>query len=173
MVKRTKWVERKFDFNFPIGLFPCIVERVRGTPARIQELVQNVPENILTARVNGKWSVQEHIGHLLDLEELHEGRLDDYLSGAKVLRPADITNKKTTEANHNAKSIRSILNDFRIARKRFVERLEQMDEETLARSALHPRLQQAMRLVDFAFFVAEHDDHHLASMNELLNVLRT
>jgi hypothetical protein len=32
---------------------------------------------------------------------------------------------------------------------------------------VHPRLQQPMRVVDMAFFVAEHDDHHLARMTQL------
>jgi hypothetical protein len=30
------------------------------------------------------------------------------------------------------------------------------------RTLLHPRLKMPMRLVDHLFFVAEHDDHHLA-----------
>jgi hypothetical protein len=37
-----------------------------------------------------------------------------------------------------------------------------------APSSLHPRLQQPMRLIDHALFVAEHDDHHLARITELL-----
>ena len=45
------------------------------------------------------------------------------------------------------------------------------DPETAAeqeRTALHPRLGLPMRAVDHAFFVAEHDDHHLARITELL-----
>jgi hypothetical protein len=34
---------------------------------------------------------------------------------------------------------------------------------------MHPRLKQPMRLVDHLFFVAEHDDHHLALIRELLD----
>jgi hypothetical protein len=37
----------------------------------------------------------------------------------------------------------------------------------LSASAVHPRLQQPMRLVDMLYFVAEHDDHHLARMTAL------
>jgi len=37
----------------------------------------------------------------------------------------------------------------------------------MERTALHPRLQQPMRVLDMAFFTAEHDDHHLARMTEL------
>jgi hypothetical protein len=30
-----------------------------------------------------------------------------------------------------------------------------------------PRLNQMIRVIDLAFFIAEHDDHHLARINEL------
>jgi hypothetical protein len=33
--------------------------------------------------------------------------------------------------------------------------------------ALHPRLNVRIRVLDLAFFIAEHDDHHLARISEL------
>jgi len=172
MIQRIKWVERKFEFNFPLSIFPCILERLRGTPGRVEELVRSFPSTILTKQANNGWSIQEHVGHLYDLDELHDSRIDDYLAGAQILRPADITNKKTWEASHNTKSIQGIVKGFRSVRMHFVQRLDALDEETLARTAIHPRLQKPMRLVDMAFFVAEHDDHHLARMTQLANILQ-
>jgi hypothetical protein len=49
----------------------------------------------------------------------------------------------------------------------FVRRLEALTDEEVAATALHPRLRQQMRVIDMAYFVAEHDDHHLATINEL------
>jgi hypothetical protein len=49
-----------------------------------------------------------------------------------------------------------------------VNKLEGLDPELFARSAVHPRLNVPMRLVDFVFFQAEHDDYHLSRINELL-----
>ena len=46
-------------------------------------------------------------------------------------------------------------------------RLDRWDASRLSVTALHPRLNQPMRVVDMAFFTAEHDDHHLARMTEL------
>jgi hypothetical protein len=37
---------------------------------------------------------------------------------------------------------------------------------------VHPRLGTPMRLVDMMFFVAEHDDHHLATITELARASR-
>jgi hypothetical protein len=80
-------------------------------------------------------------------------------------RPAE---RKTYEARHNEREVAELVLAFRRERGRFVERLDAWERETLAASAIHPRLQQPMRLVDMLYFVAEHDDHHLARMTELL-----
>jgi hypothetical protein len=111
--------------------------------------------------------MQEHLGHLLDLDELHLGRVDDFEAGAETLRAADLQNKKTHEADHNRREVKHLVQDFRRERRRFVERLEAFDPALLSRTAIHPRLRQPMRVVDMAWFVAEHDDHHLARMTEL------
>ncbi len=162
-----RWVDRSFRFDVAVDLFPEVLDRVRGAPARIEEKVRQLSPQALTRRDGDKWSIQEHIGHLLDLDGLHTGRLDDYLAGAATLRPADITNRATSEANYNQRDLATVLRDFRAARMHFVDRLEVWDPARLEISAIHPRLKQPMRLVDMVYFVAEHDDHHLARMNEL------
>jgi len=43
--------------------------------------------------------------------------------------------------------------------------------DDLERSSLHPRLMVRMTPVDLAWFDAEHDDHHLVRMDEILSVL--
>lgn len=171
MIQQTKWFDRTFDFSYPIGVFPCLLERLRGTPGRIEELMRLYPHSMLTTRVDGRWSMQEHVGHLVDLDELHQGRVSDYLAGAKVLRPADVKNERTKNANHNASSIDTILRNFRSARHRFVYTLENLDESRIELVAEHPRLQRPMRLIDMAYFVAEHDDHHLACVTDIYRQL--
>jgi uncharacterized damage-inducible protein DinB len=173
MIKRLGWVEREFDFgHIKVGLLPCLVERLRGAPARLEEALRTLPAALLTARpVGGGWSIQEHAGHLADLDELHEGRLEDYAAGLAALRPADMKNRRTNEARHNEAPAAQILTAFRAARESFVRRLETLDERGAAASALHPRLGKQMRVVDLAYFVAEHDDHHLAGITELARTL--
>jgi uncharacterized damage-inducible protein DinB len=166
-----RWTDRRFSFDLPEELFPEVVERLRGTPARIEDKVRSLSPTVLTRRDGDAWSIQEHIGHLLDLDELHDGRLDDFLAGAAVLRPADVTNRRTWEANYNERPIEDLLQAFRGERERFVARLDGWDRSLLSVTSLHPRLNQPMRIVDMAFFTAEHDDHHLARMTELARKL--
>lgn len=162
-----RWFERKFAFELPVEAFPEVVERLRGTPARIEDKVRSIPRDILTRRDGGSWSIQEHIGHLVDLEELHLSRLDDYLAGKQVLSAADLRNERTWKAEYNARDLAGILRAFREQRGRFVARLDQWDPALIARTAYHPRLYQAMRVIDLAQFIGDHDDHHLARMTEL------
>jgi uncharacterized damage-inducible protein DinB len=163
-----RWTERKFDFTLPEALFPVVVERLRGTPARLEDRVHGVSPEILTRRNGDAWSIQEHIGHLLDLDELHTGRLDDFLAGAEVLRAADMANRKTWEAGHNARPVEDLLAGFRRERLSFVARLDDWDQDLVSLTALHPRLGRPMRVLDMAFFTAEHDDHHLTVITKLL-----
>ncbi len=170
MVERTKWFERRFQFDLPVWMYPNVIERVRGTPARLEDLVRGLSSETLIRRDDDKWSIQEHAGHLLDLEALEIKRLEDYAAGRETLTPADLQNRKTFEADYNSKEIRDILAAFRAERIEFVERLESFDAEFIERSALHPRLQIPMRVIDLAFFKAEHDDHHLARISELIRL---
>jgi hypothetical protein len=171
-MQRTKWIERTFNFDFPAGLLPSVLERLRGTPARIAEMIKGLSEKELTFRPDNKWSIKEQVGHLNDLEELHEGRIDDFIDRKEILRAADMENRKTKQANHNVTNIHDLLNSFIKNRNRFVERLEKLDDETYNFKSQHPRLKSSMRPVDMAYFTAEHDDHHLASIREILRILR-
>ena len=69
-MQRSKWTDRKFAFDYPEGWMPNILERLRGTHIRMAEVCNNLSHEHLTFQLGGKWSIQEHIGHLLDLEEL-------------------------------------------------------------------------------------------------------
>ena len=162
-----RWFDRAFSFDVPVWMYPNVVERLRGTPARTEELVRDLAPEVLRRRVDEGWSIQENIGHLLDLEPLWMGRIDDILHAQPRLRDADLANRKTHEANHNARPVDAVLNDLREARTRLVRRLDALDEASVERSATHPRLEQPMRLLDLLFFVAEHDDHHLAQITRL------
>ena len=160
-----RWTDRTFRFDLPVEMFPEVIERLRGAAPRIEDKIKGLPAEILTRRDGDSWSIQEHIGHLLDLDELHIGRLDDYLANAEVLRPADMQNRKTWQSDHNRSAAEDLVQRFRREREIFVGRLETWDDP--GQSSMHPRLKQPMRVIDLAFFVAEHDDHHLAKMTEI------
>jgi uncharacterized damage-inducible protein DinB len=135
----------------------------------LEETVHGVSHETLTAKPRGKWSAQEHVGHLLDLEPLWLARAGDYVAGSNQLTAADLTNRKTDNANHNARPLEQILSEFRTARQELLKRTGELDASCFARAIPHPRLKTPMRLVDHLYFAAEHDDHHLARIWELVS----
>jgi len=171
MTRVAAWFERKFSFEFPVEQYPNLCVRLQGTPARLEEMLRTVPHDVLVAKPGDKWSAQEHAGHLLDLESLWLARVNDFIAGGDQLTVADLKNRKTDEANHNARELAKILAEFRAARFRLVDHVRTLEPALFSRSMLHPRLKQPMRLVDHLYFVAEHDDHHLATIHEIVHRL--
>jgi uncharacterized damage-inducible protein DinB len=169
MNRVSVWFERSFEFTFPVELHPNLCARLRGTPARLEEIVRGASHDVLVRRSQEKWSAQEHAGHLVDLEPMWMTRVGDYLAGGLELTAADLQNRQTHAANHNAGSLARIMAEFRAARSMLLNEVQKIDPALFARTMLHPRLKQPMRLVDHLYFVAEHDDHHLACIWELIN----
>ena len=166
------WFERKFEFTFPVELLPNLCARLRGTPARLEGVLRGRSHTILIGKAQSKWSAQENAGHLFDMEPLWLARVGDYAAASDQLTVADLTNRKTHEANHNERRLEQILSQFRAARERLLKRVDELDASLLARTIPHPRMKTPMRLVDHLYFVAEHDDHHLARIWELVNAAR-
>jgi uncharacterized damage-inducible protein DinB len=167
-MNRTKWFERKFPAIEDNGLLPSIIERLAGTPARIEEIVSNINSEMLQLKLENKWSIKEEVEHLGDLEPLWLQRLNDLLNNAAELTKADLSNQTTHNANHNSSDIAILTIRFRYQRKNFVDKLRKLTNEQLLNTALHPRLKTPMRIIDLAYFVAEHDDHHIAAILEIL-----
>lgn len=167
MIQQTPWFERRFHFAFPVTDFPVVFSRLEGSLFRLQAVLMNADDEACSNGAGG-WSVKEHLGHLYDLEELWWKRLQDFLDRKEVLTVADLTNAKTNESRHNEKTLEQLMQRFVIERQRMLKTVYDFDRGTLGLTSVHPRLQQPMRLIDSLYFVAEHDDHHIAKISSLL-----
>jgi hypothetical protein len=163
------WLEYKWNFDFPAGMYRAVLGRLRGTPGRLEELLRGASREALTRKPGGKWSVLEHVGHLLILDErLHAPRVEQYLRGEAELLAADMSNRATGEARFNEREAGELLREFRAAREQMLRRLDALTLADAERVARHPRLNVPMRLVDLCYFCAEHDDHHVAMIHEMV-----
>ncbi|MCB0636505.1 MAG: DinB family protein [Lewinella sp.] len=167
-MQQIPWFERTFDFSYEQNIFPAVLERLADTPIRLEAKVQGLAPVVLDAKPDGKWSIKEHIGHLIDLEPIWQGRLEDILTGQAYLRTADLDNRQTDRAQHNHSDLTDLLDRFRAVRQKTLQLLAPLDDTAIYRTALHPRLHQPMRTMDLFLFVAEHDDHHLARISAIL-----
>lgn len=101
-----------------------------------------------------------------------EGWMPNVLEEKEILRAADMSNLKTYEANHNTSLLNELVDGFSARRSQFIQRLKALDDETQFFRSQHPRLKTPMRPIDVAYFTSEHDDHHLASIREILEIAR-
>jgi hypothetical protein len=168
MIEPSRWLERDFTFGLPLSRFPDVLERLRGTPARLEERLGHSTPARLCVRPGDSWSIQENVGHLLLVEELWDGRLDDFLADAEALRAAGYDASPVEAARFNERPVEELLAAFRAARLRHVGRLKGLGPSDVGRTALHPRLKRTVNVLDMMVFAAEHDDHHLARITQLL-----
>ena len=162
MIPQTAWIERKFEFNLPVGVFPVIVERLRGAPIRLRAMLRNATNESLTQKTGDKWSVIEQVNHLCNCEEIWHGRVED------ILARKEIFERRILKTDLQSENIEVLLGNFSVARNKLISLVENMDEQTVLLTINHPRLQRPIRLMDSLFSTAEHDDHHLAKIGERL-----
>ena len=86
------------------------------------------------------------------------------MNGESDLEKADLTNRKTHETDYDSQNAENLIERFAEERQKLINLLKKIDDLDVDKAAIHPRLGTPMKLIDLAFFVAEHDDHHLAQM---------
>ena len=94
MTATMPWLNRKFGVDFPLSLYPNVLARVRGTPPRLEEAVQCLSQEQLITKRDGKWSIQENVGHLLDVEGLFWRRLQEEKRRSIYWPPCDSTDAR-------------------------------------------------------------------------------
>ena len=168
---RPPWAERRFSFVHPPWMLADFIERLRGTAPRLEALVLDVNDADAHRQVEGKWSIAQNIGHLSDVEELWQERLDDLKKGKKTYSPAVGARFQELAMRHQASPVNAIIRELKDRRSRLVDALASASPELQQASAFHERLQVSMRLVDCAQFYSEHDDHHLLRIRRLRSML--
>jgi hypothetical protein len=166
-MKKMEWFQRNFTFGLPVGMLPFYLERLSGTASRMKEKVAGIDDQMLSFKLDGKWSVKENLAHLAEVDEIALKRINEMINGISPMSPAVIQPSR----DYNAQHIDEIINYFRRNRKLNLEKYGQLNEDDLSKASLHPRLKVMMTPIDLAYFDAEHDDHHLVRVNEILSQL--
>jgi uncharacterized damage-inducible protein DinB len=162
------WLEYRWSFDYPVGMYPAFCARLRGTPARLEESLRGADPDALAQAPPGKWSAFDHAVHLRRVDQLWQVRIREYLAGAATLTPAGQGSPATAASTPHVCSLPDVLAGFRAERAATMAMLDPLSVDDAARTAHHPRLDRPMRLVDLCLFAAEHDDHHLAVIHSLL-----
>jgi hypothetical protein len=166
MNSEIPWFERTLEFGKPKEMLPYYLERLDGTIARIERKVDGVSEERLSTQHNGKWSVKQNIGHLGEVDEIANKRIDEMVNGISPLSPAVFEPKQ----DYNKMRVSEVIEYFIERRKKNLKKYSMLIEAALMKASLHPRLKVMMTPVDLAWFDAEHDDHHLVKINSILKL---
>lgn len=167
MSERIAWFDRKFVFGLPPEMLPLLLERLEGTVLRIEHRVKGVSEKVLSERYNGKWSVKQNIGHLAEVDQINNRRIDEILSGVEMLSPAVFEPQ-----DYNPWQISKVIDFFRQSRQSNLQKYSSLTRDEKALAAIHPRLKVKMNPVDLAYFDAEHDDHYLLTIHDIIRQYR-
>ena len=160
------WFERNLKFGYSKEMLPFFVERLEGAIIRTEQKVKGIDDNILSQKPNGKWSVKENIGHLAEVDEIANRRIDEMIAGIPVMSPAVFEPQ-----DYSSWPIIKVLEFFKTTRLSNIKKYRSIKESELLKSSQHPRLKVMMTPIDLAWFDAEHDDHHLVKINEILQSL--
>lgn len=162
-MKRLSWFDRSFTFGVPKEMLPFLLERLEGTIYRIEHKVKGVSNKVLSERYNDKWSIKQNIGHLAEVDTVGNKRIDEMLAGIPVLSPAVFEPQ-----DYNPWPIEKVVGFFKETRLSNIKKYRSLSDMHLSKSSLHPRLKVQMTPVDLALFDAEHDDHHLLKISDIL-----
>jgi hypothetical protein len=162
------WSQRKLEFNRSLEELPVLAERLLGTSDRITALLRNVPQERLQLRLQGKWSVLEHIGHLMVMDDRMQVRVEDWLSLSGRLTPIELADQQAQLDGQRHRELGDMVEEFRITRQAFVDNVLNMPPTVHTHYALHPCMHVRMRPTDMFHFLAEHDDHHLATLRRIV-----
>jgi hypothetical protein len=166
-MEKIEWFQRQFVMEQPAGMLPYFCDRLDGTLIRLREKTRNVSDSILSDKLDSKWSIKENVGHLADLEVIAIKRINEIGTGISPMMSAIMP----LQQDYNAQPLQQILDYFAKNRKEAIKILNRLDDNALKKSSLHPRLKIQMTPVDLAMFHAEHDDHHMVRINEILKTL--
>jgi len=159
-----RWFDRKMTFGLPKEMLPFYLERLEGTSARLEQKVRGLADAQLSLRPDGKWSIKQHIGHLAEVDQIANKRIQEMRDGLAMLSPAVFEPQ-----DYNPWPIDNVLLFFHATRTSNLTTYRGIPENELLKSSKHPRLGVQMTPVDLAWFDAEHDDHHLVKINEIIS----
>ncbi|MBI4913434.1 MAG: DinB family protein [Acidobacteria bacterium] len=112
----------------------------------------------------GKWSVKELLGHLVDAERIFAYRMLCVARGDQTPLPGFDENAYVAAANFDAKPLETLLEEYDLVRGQTLGLLRGMGEEELARRGTVNGNSLTARAI--AFMLAGHELHHLGVLKE-------
>jgi len=142
-------------------LFQLLKEQIEETC----RLLSKVPESASDATyAPGKWTIKEVAGHMVDTERIMAYRLLRVARGDATPLPGFEQDDYVRGAGFQARTLASLVEEFRFARAATLALLGGLDEAALARRGVADGKTVSARAL--AYIIAGHERHHVGILQQ-------
>lgn len=161
-------MKRPADNEFPhfyknyVDLVPSenIIRELSKQVMDIQAVISEIPEEKENyAYAEGKWTIKEIIGHIIDTERVLGYRAMRFARRDKTPLPGYDENKFVANATFRKQTLYSLGHEFAIVREANLALFKVWDEETMDQMGVANNLDVSVRAM--LFMIAGHATHHM------------
>lgn len=112
----------------------------------------------------GKWSIKELLGHMIDTERIFSYRTLCLARGEQQNLPGFDENTYVENARFDKRTFASLLDEYRVVRQATLFLLENLDESVWENTGTNNNRPASVRAL--VYITAGHEKHHLNILNE-------
>jgi len=116
------------------------------------------------AYAEGKWTIKQVIGHVIDTERIMVFRALCFARGEKQPIPGFEQNGYVKEANFNERTIKDLISEFKVVRKSNLYLFKSFSEAMLNRRGVAGG--NEITVLALLFIIAGHEKHHIKILKE-------
>ena len=131
----------------------------------IQSILQSLPKDEANfAYTEGKWTVKEVLGHMIDTERIMDYRALCISRKDKQSLPGFEQDDYVQEANFKERTITNLLEDYRIVRKSTISLFKNFTENMLNQRGVAN--DKEVTVLALLYIITGHEMHHLKILKE-------
>jgi hypothetical protein len=142
-----------------------VIDFLREQPGEMHDLLRGLPKEKENFRyAEGKWTLKEVLGHIIDTERVFSYRALSFARGDKSPIPGIEQDDWVAGANFADRDLAHLVDEFQHIRQANVRLFGSFDEEILSRSGEASTCRFTVRAI--LFIVAGHAAHHMKVLRE-------
>ena len=116
------------------------------------------------AYAEGKWSIKEVLGHMIDTERVFSYRALCIARREQQQLPGFEQDEYVKTAQFNKRTLSSLVNDYKLTREADIALFKSFDEESIGRWGTASNNKVTVRAI--MFIIAGHEEHHINILKE-------
>ena len=142
-----------------------IIDTLGSQPTKLQDLLTALPEEKGDFRyAEGKWSIKELLGHLIDGERMFAYRLFRISRGDQTPIEGFEQDGYIENAQSGSRSFGDLLEEFNLLRRSTIILIKNVSDEDWGRVGIANNVEVSVRAL--IYIMAGHIEHHLGILEE-------